>query len=114
MVFPDHTHLPFCGRFHGFIRACISDSIAFNVAVHFKIFTFSMQTFMHRLHLPRSSYDFLSTILSTIFSASQAAISYDVCVYIANDQLTISFGDKLGLNLTETLQISYDNRKVIV
>ena len=30
------------------------------------------------------------------------------------DHLTISFGDKLGQNLTETLRISYDNRKVIV
>ena len=39
---------------------------------------------------------------------------HDVCVYIAHDHLTISFGDKLGQNLTETLRISYDNRKVIV
>ena len=57
---------------------------------------------------------YLSTIFSTIFSASQAAISYDLCVYFAYDHLTISFGDKLGQNFTETLQISYDNRKVIV
>ena len=48
--------------------------------------------------------------MSTIFSALYAAISYDVCVYIAYDHLTISFGDKLGQNL----RISYDNRKVIV
>ena len=34
--------------------------------------------------------------------------------YIAHDHLTISFGDKLGQNLTETLRMSYDNRKVIV
>ena len=37
-----------------------------------------------------------------------------MCLYIAYDHLTISFGDKLGQNLTETLQISYTNRKVIV
>ena len=42
------------------------------------------------------------------------AISYDVCVYIAYDHLAISFGYKLGHNLSETLRISYDNRKVIV
>ena len=30
------------------------------------------------------------------FSASWAAISYDVCVYIANDHLTMSVGGKLG------------------
>ena len=41
-------------------------------------------------------------------------MSYDVCVYIAYDHHTISFGDKLGQNLTETLPILYDNRKVIV
>ena len=29
------------------------------------------------------------------------AISYDVCVYIAYDHLVISFGNKLGQNLTE-------------
>ena len=57
---------------------------------------------------------YLSTIFSTIFSASLVAISYDVCVYITYDHLMISFGDKLGQNLSETLRISYDNRKVIV
>ena len=62
------------------------------------------------LYLPRSLYvlfvyDFLGII---------GAISYDVCVYIAYDHLAISFGYKLGHNLSETLRISYDNRKVIV
>ena len=42
------------------------------------------------------------------------AISYDVFVYIACDHLAISFVDKLGQNLTETMRISDDNRKVIV
>ena len=37
-----------------------------------------------------------------------------MCVYIAYDNLTISFGDKLGQHLTETLRISYGNRKVII
>ena len=41
-------------------------------------------------------------------------MSYDVCGYIAYDHLTISFDDKLEQNFTETLRISYDNRKVIV
>ena len=66
------------------------------------------------LHLLRSSYDLFVYDFSTIFSASKAAISYDVCGYIAYDRLTISFGDKLEQNFTETLRISYDNRKVIV
>ena len=37
-----------------------------------------------------------------------------MCVYIAYNNLAISFGDKLGQHLTETLRISYDNPKVIV
>ena len=36
------------------------------------------------------------------------------CLRSPYDHLTISFGDKLGLNLTETLRISYDNRKIII
>ena len=42
------------------------------------------------------------------------AISYVLCVYIAYDHLTFAFGGKLGQNLTETLRIQYDNRKIIV
>ena len=68
---------------------------------------------MPRLHLPQS-YDLFVYEIPYDFSASYAAISYGVCVYIAYDHLAISFGDKLGQNLTETLRISYDNRKVIV
>ena len=37
-----------------------------------------------------------------------------MCVNIAYEHLASSFGDKLGQNLTETLRISYDSRKVIV
>ena len=69
---------------------------------------------MPRLHLPRSSYDLFVNDFLYDFLASLAAISYDVCVYIAYDHLMISFGDKLGQNFTEILRISYDNRKVIV
>ena len=69
---------------------------------------------MPRLHLPRSSYDLFIYDILYDFLASQAAISYYVCVYIAYDHLTISFVDKLEQNFIETLWISYDNRKVIV
>ena len=69
---------------------------------------------MPRLHLPRSSYDLFVYDFPYDFLASWAAISYDVCVYIAYDHLTISIGDKLEQNLTETLLILYDNCKVIV
>ena len=69
---------------------------------------------MPRLHLPRSSYDLFVYDFPYYFSTSYAAISYDVCGYIAYDHLAIFTGDKLGQNLTETLRISYDNRKVIV
>ena len=48
---------------------------------------------------------YLSTIFPTILSASQAAISYDVCVYIAYDHLTISFGDKLVQIVTDLADI---------
>ena len=68
---------------------------------------------MPRLYLPRSSYDLFVYDFLYDFSASWVAIRHDVCVYIAYDHLTISFGDKLGKNLTETLLMSYDNRKVI-
>ena len=56
----------------------------------------------------------LSMIFSTIFSASCAAIRYDICVYIAYNQLTISSSNKLEQNVKETLWILYDNHKVIV
>ena len=66
---------------------------------------------MPRLHLPRSSYDlFVYDFLYDFFGIE----GYDVCVYISYDHLTISLGDKLGQNITETLRISYDNRKDIV
>ena len=68
-------------------------SITFaTVVVRFICLRFSLRFFRHRRRLR----------------------SYDVCVYIAYDHLTISFGDKLGQNLTETLRISCDNRMVIV
>ena len=74
-----------------------------------------VSSFMPRLHLPRSSYDlFVYDFPYDFFSALYAAISYDVCVYIAYNHLTIFFGVKLGQKLTETLRISYDTRKVIV
>ena len=37
VVFPDHTHLLFCGRVHGSLRDCISDSLPFNVPVPLKV-----------------------------------------------------------------------------
>ena len=69
---------------------------------------------MPRLHLPWSSYNLVVYDFLYDFLASLAANIYGVCVCIAYDHLTISFGDILGVNLTETLRISYDNHKVIV
>ena len=61
---------------------------------------------MHRFHLLRSSYDlFVYDFLYDFFG---------IVGYIAYDHLTISFGDKLEQKFTETLRISYNNRKVIV
>ena len=69
---------------------------------------------MPRLHLPRLSYDLLVYNFLYDFFGIIGALSYDVCVYIAYDHLTISFSDKLGQKLTETLRISYDNHKFII
>ena len=59
---------------------------------------------MPRLHLPRSSYDLFVYDFLYDFSA---AISYDVCVYIAYDHFTISFGAKVEQNFTETLRDTF-------
>ena len=70
-----------------------------------------------RLYASRLSYDlFVYDFLYDFFGIVGGYMlqMYDVCVYIAYDHLTISFGDKLGQNFTETLRISYDNRTVIV
>ena len=64
--------------------------------------------------LPQSSYDLFVYEFLYDFFGIVGAISYDVCVYIANDHHTISFGDPLEQNFTESLRILYDNRKVIV
>ena len=45
---------------------------------------------MPRLHLLRSSHDLFVYDFPYDFFGILAAISYDVCVYIAYDQLTIS------------------------
>ena len=68
---------------------------------------------MPRLHLPRSSYDLLIYDFHFDFSASEAAISYDVCGYIAYDHLAIYFGDKLG-DLTNIVGQPQGYRAVIV
>ena len=70
---------------------------------------------MPRLHLPRSSYDlFVYDFPFDFFGIVGGYKLRRICVYIAYDHLTIFSGGKLGQNLTETLRISYDNRKVIV
>ena len=68
---------------------------------------------MHRLHLPRSSYDLF--VYHFLYDFFGIVGGYKLRrVYIAYDHLTISFSDKLEQNFTETLRISYDIRKVIV
>ena len=47
---------------------------------------------MPRLHLLRSSYDLFVYDFLYDFFGIVGAISYDVCVYIAYDHLTISSG----------------------
>ena len=37
VAFTEYTHLLFCGRVHGLLRDCISDSLPFNVPVPFKV-----------------------------------------------------------------------------
>ena len=50
-----------------------------------------------RLHLPRSSYDlFVYDFPYDFFSIVDGYKLRRMCVYIAYDHLTISFGDKLG------------------
>ena len=73
-----------------------------------------IQDFMPPLHLPRSLYNLFVYNIPYNFFGIVGSISHNVCVYIAYNHLAISFGDKLGQKLRETLLISYDNRKVIM
>ena len=73
-----------------------------------------LELIIPRLHLPRSSYDlFVYDFLYVFFVIEGGYKLWRMCLHCLR-HLTISFGDKLGQNLTETLRISYDNRKVIV
>ena len=71
--------------------------------------------------IPYASVTFATVVVRFIclrfslrFFFGIVGICYDVCVHIAHDHLAISFRENLGQNLTETLRISYDNRKVIL
>ena len=65
---------------------------------------------MPRLHLPRSSYDFF---VDDFFDIVGGFKLRRMCLHCLRPPYDF-FGNKLGQNLTETLRISYDNRKVIV
>ena len=78
------------------------------------IFTFSKQSFMPRLHLLRSSYDlFVYDFPYDFFGIVGGYKLRRMCLHYLRSPYDF-FGDKLGQNLTETLRISFDNRKVIV
>ena len=69
---------------------------------------------MPRLHLLRSSYDlFVYDFPYDIFGIVGGYKLRRMCLHCLRSPYDF-FGDKLGQNLTETLRISYDNRKVIV
>ena len=69
---------------------------------------------MPRLHLPRSSYDlFVYDFLHDFFGIVGGYKLRRMWLHCLR-HLTIYFGAKLEQNFTETLRISYDNRKVIV
>ena len=87
---------------------------SYNVSKICKERILSQIRLMPRLHLPRSSYDlFVYDFLYDFFGIIGSYKLRRMC-YIAYDHLTISFGAQLEQNFTETLRISYDNRKVIV
>ena len=69
---------------------------------------------MPRLHLLRSSYDlFVYDFPYDFFGVVGGYSLRRMCLHCLRSPYDF-FGDKLGQNLTETLRISYDNRKVIV
>ena len=69
---------------------------------------------MPPLHLPWSSYDLFVYDFPYDFFGIVGGYRLRRMCYIAYDHLTISFGGKLGQNLTETLRVLYYNRKDIV
>ena len=69
---------------------------------------------MPRLHLLRSSYDlFVYDFPYDFFGIVGGYKLRRMCLLCLRSPYDF-FGDKLGQNLTETLWISLDNRKVIV
>ena len=69
---------------------------------------------MPRLHLPWSLYDLI--VYDFFYNFFGMVGDYKLrrmCLH-AYDHLTISVGDNLGQNLTETLRILYNNGKGIV
>ena len=70
-------------------------------------------SFMPRLHLLRSSYDlFVYDFPYDFFGIVGGYKLRRMCLHYLRSPYDF-FGDKLGQNLTETLRISYDNRKVM-
>ena len=65
---------------------------------------------MPRLHLPRLSYDLFVYDFYGIVGGYKLR---RMCLHCLRSPCDF-FRDKLGQHLTETLRISYDNRKVIV
>ena len=69
---------------------------------------------MPRLNLLRSSYDlFVYDFPYDFFGIVGGYKLRRMCLHCLRSPYDF-LGDKLGQNLTETLRISYDNRKVIV
>ena len=69
---------------------------------------------MPRLHLPRSSYDFfVYDFLYDFFGVVGGYKLRRMCLHCLRSPYDF-FRRKLEQNFTETLRISYDNRKVIV
>ena len=62
---------------------------------------------MPRLHLPRTSYYLFVCDFPYNFSGIVGGLKLDVCVYIVYDHHGISFGDRPGQKLTETMGRSY-------
>ena len=91
------------------VRLCVSD-IAISSSDIYK----GLGLLMPRLHLLRSSYDlFVYDFPYDFFGIVGGYKLRRMCLHCLRSPYDF-FGDKLGQNLTETLRISYDNRKVIV
>ena len=95
-------------------KHCTNKYRVFIVESQVDMMLWNITYIMPRLHLLRSSYDLFVYDFSYYFFGIIGGYKLRrMCLHCLRSPYDF-FGDKLGQNLTDTLRILYDNRKVIV